>query len=121
MKNILKSKIVKVLFFFFLCTIYCNIGWWYGKATNDAQTKSYYGYGINNFEKAIIGADRFLAKYCKEDLLKQGYSFKYQIVFVLLWPLILLVPLASWVVWFIVWLFKIVFHGGLFRLIGSLF
>jgi len=121
MKNILKSKTVKFLVIFFLVTIYCNIGWWYGKAFYGAQTKYVCKQPLNGFEKAITGGWQFLAKDTDLKLVKNRYPFVKQIIYVLFWPLVLVVPIISWIAYVVVWLFKFVFGGGFFRIIGSVF
>lgn len=96
MKNILKSKPVKILIIAILATIYFNIGWWYGKAHRDTQVKAFYGKSLNGFEKAILGGWQCLREKTNQGNFDTNYAMTEQVAFTFLWPVLLVVVAGSW-------------------------
>jgi len=106
----------KILLVVLILTVYFNIGYYYGVSSYNANVKYCAGAELNIFENFQLGAWKCFAD-SSEKVAKKS-SFDWDVV--LLWPFAVLGSLLTWIVYGLVYLFKLIFLGGFFRLIHQL-
>lgn len=125
-------KVFKVLLIVFLATVWLNVGYYVEKSKHEADVKYLSGGGakLNTLEKFQLGPDRYYAPKDLKEITIQA-NFLWRGLFILLWPVAVLAWVGAWMVkgiiiaalaaWYgLVWLFRFVFCGGFFRLIGPI-
>ena len=121
------KKVFKILFVVFLVTIYFNIGYHVGENAYRAEVKSLQGEELNLLEKIQNGPYNWL----RGDKLKTTEILNTitLALFIILWPIALLAYAVTWLIYAvicggvilwkgIVFLFKFIFLGGFFKLLG---
>ena len=115
----LLKKSFKILLVVLILTVYFNIGYYYGASHYNANVKYYAGAKLNTFEnfqlgawKCFVGNSERIAKNSSSDW-AIGFS-------ILLWPLAVLGSMVTWIAYGLVYLFKLIFLGGFFRLVYQL-
>jgi len=112
------KKVFKILLVILILTIYCNIGYYYGESYYNACVKHYAGGQLNTFEKFQAGAGRYWARNTSpKTIMEKSYHVVTLVIFTMLWPIGFLFHLMSWLVYGVIYLFKLIFCGGFFRLI----
>lgn len=117
-----------VLLFVFLATVWLNVGYYVEKSKYEADVKYLSGARLNTLEKFQMGPNYH---YAPKDpkVITEHKMLLWRGMLILVWPVLVLVWVGAWMVkgviiaalavWYgLVWLFRFVFCGGFFRLIG---
>ncbi len=107
----------KIAFWLVFLTLYFNIGWGLGYYVH-------FNLDANTFESAPWHA-KLLAGHCalfekeayKIELSKKRGALQTEIIFSLIWPIVLFISLCGWVGHFVWWTLKFIFAGGFFKLV----